>query len=132
MMTNEDVLMWIRMLPVKADNYYCGVMNKKKDRSFGVYQLSRRKNEVAIGGRDPTKTHTHGVSALVHWNNSTRQTQRTAIDLYNAVASAVHPEIGSYRAKYIQMQHNEPIDVGMDESGVCEYVIEFVIYYEEE
>lgn len=132
MMTNEDILMWLKTLPVKADNYYCGVMNKKKDRSFGVYQLSRRKNEMAIGGRDPTKTHTHGVSVLVHWNNSTRQTQRTAIDLYDAVASAVHPEIGACRASYIQMQHNEPIDVGMDAGGVCEYVIEFVIYYEEE
>ena len=39
---------------------------------------------------------------------------------------------GSCQAAYFQMQQNEPIDVGVDDSGICEYVIEFVIYYEEE
>lgn len=132
MMTSENVLSWLKTLPVKADNYYCGVLDKKKDKSFGVYNLSRRASETAIGGRDPTKTRSHGVSVLVHWNASTRQTQNAAIALYEAIAAEGHPTIGSCCASYIQMQQNEPVDVGMDDNGICEYVIEFVIYYEEE
>lgn len=82
MMTSESVLAWLQTLPVRADNYYCGILDRKKEKSFGVYQLSRRKNETAVGGRDPTRTRTHGVSLLVHWNHSTRQTQNAAIALY--------------------------------------------------
>lgn len=132
MMTSESVLAWLQTLPVRADNYYCGILDRKKEKSFGVYQLSRRKNETAVGGRDPTRTRTHGVSLLVHWNHSTRQTQNAAIALYEAIAAAGAAQIGSCRAAYFQMQQNEPIDVGVDDNGICEYVIEFVIYYEEE
>jgi type IV secretory pathway VirJ component len=88
MMTSESVLAWLQTLPVRADNYYCGILDRKKEKSFGVYQLSRRKNETAVGGRDPTRTRTHGVSLLVHWNHSTRQTQNAAIALYEAIAAA--------------------------------------------
>ncbi len=132
MMTNEDVLAWLRTLEAKADNYYCGVLDKKKEKSFGVYHLAKRPYEMAVGGRDPTRTRSHGVSLLVHWNSSTRQTQNAAIALYRAIESAEQPTIGSSHGKYIQMQQNEPIDVGIDENGICEYVIEFVIYYEED
>ena len=122
MMTSESVLAWLQTLPVRADNYYCGTLDRKKERSFGVYQLSRRKNETAVGGRDPTRTRTHGVSLLVHWNHSTRQTQNAAIALYEAIAAAGTAQVGSCRAVYFQMQQNEPIDVGTDDNGICEYV----------
>ncbi len=131
MLTQEAVLTWLKGLPVQADFYYCGILDKKKPCSFGVYALSRRNNETALGGRDPTKTRSHGVSILVHWNESTRQTQDTAVALYEAIEAEDHPTIGDYTADYIQLQQNEPVDVGLDENGICEYVIEFVIYYEE-
>ena len=98
MMTSESVLAWLQTLPVRADNYYCGILDRKKEKSFGVYQLSRRKNETAVGGRDPTRTRTHGVSLLVHWNHSTRQTQNAAIALYEAIAAAGTAQVGSCRA----------------------------------
>ena len=50
MMTSESVLAWLQTLPVRADNYYCGILDRKKEKSFGVYQLSRRRNETAVGG----------------------------------------------------------------------------------
>lgn len=128
-MTTEQVLSWIKSLPTKADHYYCGMLNAKKDKSFGVYQLKgNRARDIALGGQ--TKTATKGISVLVHWTSSTRETENIAAELYKNLAEVTDITIGEVKVNYIQLLHNEPIDVGMDENGVCERVIEFVIYYE--
>lgn len=129
MLTTEHVLSWVKSLATKADNYYCGTLNDKKERSFGVYQLKEsRARTVALG--KATKTGTKGISILVHWTPSTRETENTAAALYADLAAASSPTIGGYKANYIQLLHDEPIDVGTDDNGICERVIEFVVYYE--
>lgn len=131
MMTTEEVLAFVKSLSAKADNYYAGMMNNKKERSFGVYSLKeRRRRDVALGGMSNTKTAAKGISILVHWTKSTRETEAAAQALYEALAAVRGAMIGRYKADYIQLLHNEPIDVGSDESGICERVIEFIIYYE--
>lgn len=130
-MTTENVLEWIKTLSTKPQNYYCGTLNAKNERSFGVYQLKeRRARDVAIGGLGNTKTATKGVSILVHWNASTRESEAAAASLYADLEGAHDVAIGGERVNYIQLLHSEPIDVGTDENGVCEYVIEFIIHYE--
>lgn len=130
-MTTEQVLTWIKSLLTKADNYYCGMLNAKKEKSFGVYQLKdSRARDIAIGGQANTKTAVKGVSVLVHWTSSTRETENIAAELYKNLAEATDIRIGENKVNYIQLLHNEPIDVGTDENGICERVIEFVIYYE--
>lgn len=130
-MTTAEVFAWIKTLSVRADNYYCGTLNNKKDKSFGVYQLKdQRARAIALGGQDATKTGAKGVSVLVHWNSSTRETEAVAARLYNELAAVTTPTIGGKKTNYIKLLHDEPIDVGTDENGICERVIEFVIYYE--
>ena len=130
-MTLEDVMLWLKTLDTKADNYYCGTLNGKKDKSFGVYQLKdRRKNGIALGGAETTLTETKGISILVHWLASTRATEQTATDLYNDIQTAENIVIGGRKADYIDLLYNEPIDVGTDDNGICEQVIEMIIYYE--
>lgn len=130
-MTTEDVFVWIKTLSTQADNYYCGTLNNKKDKSFGVYQLKdQRARDIAIGGHTTTKTGAKGISILVHWNFSTRETEAAAVSLYNDLANVDAPTIGGKRVNYINLLHNEPINVGTDENGICECVIELVIYYE--
>jgi hypothetical protein len=130
-MTTEKVLAWIKSLATKADNYYCGILNSKKEKSFGVYQLREsRAREIALGGLENTKTVTKAISILVHWNSSTRDTENIATALYNDLAAAKNPVIDGHKVNYIKLLHNESIDVGTDDNGICERVIEFVIYYE--
>ena len=130
-MRTEHVLEWVKSLSTKADNYYCGTLNSKKEKSFGVYQLkSSRERDIALGGSENTKTGTKGISILVHWNSSTRDTENVAAELYENLATAKIPVIDGHKVNYINLLHNEPIDVGTDENGVCEQVIEFVIHYE--
>jgi hypothetical protein len=128
-MTTENVFNWVKTLSTKASNYYCGMLNDKKEKSFGVYQLKdNRARDIALG--DVTKTGLKGISILVHWNKSTRDTENIAARLYADLAASVSPTIGGNKANYIKLLHDEPIDVGTDENGICERVIEFVIYYE--
>lgn len=130
-MTVEDVFEWVKTLSTKADNYYCGFLNNKKNRSFGVYQLKdRRARDISIGGLSTTKTGAKAISILVHWNPSTRDTENIASSLYDELARADCPTIGGFRANYINLLQDEPVDVGTDENGICERVIEFIIYYE--
>lgn len=130
-MKTESILAWIKSLSTKANNYYCGILNSKKDKSFGIYQLRERwAREVAIGGNTNTKTAIKGISVLVHWNSSTRDTEDVAASLYADLAAVESPVIDGQKVNYIKLLYNEPIDVGTDENGICERVIEFVIYYE--
>lgn len=130
-MTTEAVLAWVKTLPIKPEHYYCGTLNDKKNKSFGVYQLKdQRSRDVALGGMANTKTATKGISILVHWTQSTRATEDMAAALYNNLAAAQDIVIGGQKVNYIQLLHNESIDVGADENGICERVIEFIIHYE--
>lgn len=130
-MTVEDVLTWIRTLPTKPEHYYSGTLNAKKAKSFGVYQLAEHRARIlALGGSPNTKTDAKGISILVHWNESTRETENAAARLYADLAAADPPIIGGKTTNYIQLLHNESIDVGTDENGICERVIELVIFYE--
>lgn len=130
-MTTEEVLAWVKTLPTKPDYYYCGMLNSKKDKSFGIYQLKdQRSRDISLGGITNTKTATKGISMLVHWTQSTRETEDIAAALYDNLATAQNVVIGGKKVNYIQLLHNESIDVGADENGICERVIEFIIHYE--
>ena len=129
--TVENDHKWIQTLATKPDHYYAGTLNAKKEKSFGVYQLAEhRARALALGGDSNTKTGIKGISILVHWNNSTRETENIAAKLYAELAAANSPIIGGKKVNYIQLLHNEPIDVGADENGICERVIELVLFYE--
>ena len=130
-MTTENVLAWIKTLSTRPQNYYCGTLNAKKEKSFGVYQLKeRRARDIAIGGLSNSKTAAKGISILVHWNASTRESEAAAAALYADIEAARGVVIGGHKVNYIELLHSEPIDVGTDENGVCEHVIEFIIHYE--
>lgn len=130
-MTVEEVLTWVKTLSAKPEHYYCGTLNSKHEKSFGVYQLKdQRARDIALGGIANTKTATKGISILVHWTASTRETENAAAELYNCLAAAQDIVIGGCKVNYLQLLHNEPIDVGADENGICERVIEFITHYE--
>lgn len=129
-MTLEDVLEWVKLLDTKAEHYYCGTLPNKHEHSFGIYQLKEsRKRALAIGGEENTKTLAKGITILVHWDRSTRDTDNAAHALYDELASLNGAQIGDFKACYIALVNNEPVDVGADEDGTMERVIDFVIYY---
>lgn len=130
-MTLDDVLSFIEMMDTGAENFYCGTLNAKKDKSIGVYQLKgARPRNVAVGGADCTKTGVKGVSLLVHWNSNSRETELVARKIYDLLADVRGVVIGGYPVSYFEMLQAEPIDVGADDHGVFERVVEFNVFYE--
>lgn len=130
MMTLADVLEWLKTLDTKFEHYYMGTLDSKKDKSLGVYNLKREdKPIIALGGLECTSYNVKRISLLIHWNNASDETENKAIELFEKLLTARPIKIGQYSINFIGMLTNGPIDVGRDDKGICEYVIEFEIYY---
>ncbi len=128
----RDVRDYIATLGIAVDdNCYCGKMDAKPKKAIGVYNLkSSRQAVVPIGGLDNKSYNTKAISFLIHWNDSPTQTEIAAINLYNALQQCRSVTVNQHLIKFIQMLQEEPIPVDTDESGVFEYVIECIFYYE--
>ena len=106
------------------NNVYCGKLDNKKDKSIGVYNLNRQR---------PPQTAVHrvkSISILVHWNTSVRDTEKAAEQLYNMLRDMNHITINDTKVFFTKMLVDEPVDVGTDDKGIFESVIELDIYYE--
>ena len=131
MLQLAEVRDFFKTLENKADNYYIGRLENKKDKSIGFYNLRSDDMDIAIGGVENTKTKTKNISILIHWNKNYKETEQFSIDLYKEIQNLGVVDIGNYTASYFKLLTNEPIDVDSDKNGVYERVIEITIYYSE-
>ena len=122
---------WFKTLNNKADNYYIGKLDNKKDKSIGIYQLKEnRPPRMAIGGLKNVNYEVKGISVLVHWTNNAKTTEAFAYNLYNEILNLDNVIINGHHINYIELLNNEPIDVGTDDKNIYERVIEIRFYYE--
>lgn len=113
------------------NNVYCGKLDNKKDKSIGVYNLNRqRPPQTAVGGLNNSSYRIKSVSILVHWNTSVRDTEKAAEQLYNMLRDTNNKIINDTKLLFTKMQVDGPVDVGTDDKGIFESVIELDIYYE--
>ena len=113
------------------NNVYCGKLDNKKDKSIEVYNLNRqRPPQTAVGGLNNSSYRVKSISILVHWNTSVRDTEKAAEQLYNMLRDTNNKIINDTKLLFTKMQVDEPVDVGTDDKGIFESVIELDIYYE--
>lgn len=113
------------------NNVYCGKLDNKKDKSIGVYNLNRQRPlQTAVGGLNNSSYRIKSVSILVHWNKSVRDTEETSEQLYNMLRDTNNKIINDTKLLFTKMQVDGPMDVGTDDKGIFESVIELDIYYE--
>lgn len=116
---------------VDNNNVYCGKLDNKKDKSIGVYNLNRqRPPQTAVGGLNNSSYRIKSISILVHWNTSVRDTEKAAEQLYNMLRDTNNKIINDTKLLFNKMQVDGPVDVGTDDKGIFESVIELDIYYE--
>lgn len=127
-----DVKDYVATLGIaEKDHCYCGKMADKKDKSIGVYPLKNRQpNRIPIGGMHNASYGMKGISILVHWNESPRESEAAANALQEALISCREEEINGQTIKFIDVAYNEPVSVDTDDNGIYEYVIECLFYYE--
>jgi len=105
-----------------------GKVDNKQDKSVGVYQ--RRTSDqprMCIG--EKSSYDIKPVSILLHWSNDADETEEKAMALWNVLRSQTNVTINNVHIPYIKLLNSEPIDVGTDEKGVYERVIEIDFYY---
>ena len=113
------------------NNVYCGKLDNKKDKSIGVYNLNRQRPlQTAVGGLNNSSYRIKSISILVHWNTSVRDTEKAAEQLYNMLRDTNNKIINDKKLLFTKMQVDGPVDVGTDDKGIFESVIELDIYYE--
>lgn len=124
----SDVRDWLKTL-ISAKFYYIGKLDSKNDESIGIYQ---RKNPappvIAIG--QPSSYEIKPISILIHWNKNANETEKAAYELYKQLEAVSLLTLNNTHVQFIQLLQSEPVDVGTDDSGVYERVIEFNLYYE--
>lgn len=128
-MTLADVRDYIASLGI-AEHVYMGKLPDKQDKSIGVYNSKHQyPYHIAIGGPSLESYGTKYVTLLVHWNKSLRDTETAATALFETVRDTENAVINHETIKFIQPLY-EPQDVGTDDYGICEMVIEMAVIYE--
>ena len=126
----EDVRDYIESLGL-SEHAYMGKLDSKKEKSIGVYHSKRETPyTTAIGGPSLQSYGVKSVSFLVHWNKSPRETEKAATALFESLRDTREVKANNTTIKFIQLLYNEPIDVGTDDDGVYEMVIDVAVVYE--
>lgn len=128
----SDVRDYIESLKI-ADNVYSGKMDTKKDKSIGVYHSKHSHTySTAIGGPALKSYGTKYVTFLIHWSNSQRETEKAANELFETLESVSEVQVNEKTIKFIQLLVDEPVDVGTDDAGIYEMVIEAAVIYQKQ
>lgn len=126
----EDVRDFIESLNL-SEYTYMGKLDSKKEKSIGVYHGKRKEPyKTAIGGPALQSYGIKSVSFLVHWSESLRDTENAAKALFEALRDTREANTNNKTIKFIQLLCNEPIDVGTDDYGIYEMVIDAAVVYE--
>lgn len=114
-----------------AEHVYMGKMDSKQNHSIGVYNSKHGQSyKTAIGGPAMRSYGTKTVTILVHWSQSPRGTERIAKELFKKLVETNEETINDQTIKFFQPLTEEPVDVGTDDSGIYEMVIEAAVIYE--
>ncbi|MDE7390212.1 MAG: minor capsid protein [Lachnospiraceae bacterium] len=124
----SDVRDWLKTL-ISAKFYYIGKLDSKNDESIGVYQRKNPAPPVTAIGQ-PSSYEIKPISILIHWNKNANETEKAAYELYEQLTAVFSLTLNNTHVQFIQLLQSEPVDVGTDDSGVYERVIEFNLYYE--
>ena len=125
----EDIKDWIKTI-YDAEHYYMGKLDNKQNKSVGIYQRKTSSSpRICIGGDKNTSYEIKPISILVHWSNDASETEKEAYELFNNIKQCENVTINNIQIPYIRLLNSEPIDVGTDDKGIYERVIELDIYY---
>lgn len=134
MVTLSDIRDYVAKLGiVKNEHCYMGKMDTKHEESIGCYHLRRSgAPRIPLGGKENATFDVLPVSFLIHWNKNAAQTDQTANELYRILQDLKNVTVNNKQIKFCIMQVPYPQDVGTDEAGVFEMVIEAEFYCSKE
>lgn len=128
-MTLADVRDYIESLNLTKE-VYMGKLPDKPEQSVGIYNSKHQyPYHGTLGGSEQQGYGIKHVTLLVHWNKSPRDTEKAATALFDAINVVRDVKINETTIKFIQSLYDMQ-DIGTDDAGVYEYVIEAAVIYE--
>ncbi len=129
MMTLAEVRDWLKT-QIDCPSWYIGKIDGNKEQCIGIYNVPGGEARIALGGLANTSTAIKAISIIVHWGKNANTAEQKANEVYHALFGKTGVIIGSWRVVVFRMPQSGPINVGTDDRGVYEYVIETNILYE--
>ena len=134
MITLGSIREYISSLGITEDEHvYMGTLDAKQEKSLGVYnskhQYSSHSSHRALGGPDLEGYGEKYVTILVHWTKSPRDTEKAVMGLYETLRRARDIQTEDGTIKFFQLLY-DPQDIGKDDAGICEWVIEAAVIFE--
>lgn len=131
MITLESIREYISSLSIAEDErVYMGTLDAEQEKSLGVYNSKHQYNShKALGGPDLEGYGEKYVTILVHWNKSTRDTEKVTMGLYETLRRVRDIQTEDGTIKFFQLLY-APQDIGKDDTGICEWVIEAAVIFE--
>lgn len=114
---------------LKFESIAAGNLDSNLDRAIGVYNPKQSGNhKICIGGKACTKTLEKRISILIHWTDNPTVCEQEAELIMETLTDVRNYKADNYTVHFINC--NDPVGVGRDDRGTCEYVIEATLYYE--
>ena len=123
---------WLTTIdPSLSDCISVGKIDGNAEKWIGVYNSKHasQTTPICIGGMGTTLTAEKQITLLIHWTRLSTKAEEKALELYNRLLGLSHFLIGDVSVNFID-PGNGPIPIGVDDNGICEYVIELKIVYE--
>ena len=113
-----------------SENVFVGPIVNKAKESVGVYNCKQAlPYEEALSGCEKAEYGIKCMTILVHWNKSFEDTKIESMKLLQMLCVTNDIEInGTMISSFIPLVET-PIDVGTDEEGICETVLEVAVIY---
>lgn len=125
MITISDFRDWLR-LKVDCPNWSSGALRVTDGKAIVIYNGKAFVNPMAIGGVRNSSYVGNGVRILINWNKNIVESELKAQEVYNALFGQ-GGVIAGKRVIDFRMRDPEPIFLGVDSSGIYEYVIDLEI-----
>ncbi|MBS4534977.1 hypothetical protein GOQ29_05015 [Clostridium sp. D2Q-14] len=128
-MTITDFKDWLKGI-IDCPNWSAGGLRDDKEKSIVIYNGNSFINPMAIGGVQNSSYKGKGIRILVHWNKNVKDSELKAQEVYNALHGLTNVEIAGQRVIQFNIRDPNPIYLGIDDSGIYEYVIDLEIIHE--
>lgn len=128
MITISDFRDWLKS-KIDCPNWFTGGLRTQDEKAIVIYNGKAFTNPMAIGGIQNSSYVGKGIRILVHWNKNVKESELKAQEVYNALHGK-GGVIANKRIIQFKMRDPEPIYLGVDDSGIYEYVIDLEIIIE--
>lgn len=119
---------FLSVLKTKYPNikFFNGCVSKD-EKCVGIYARGNSTPPTAIGSKP-----SYGVlpvTMLVHWGENSNECEATANSLYEGLEEGI-AEVNGVRVIQLQLLDSTPVNIGRDDSNICEMTIRLNIMYE--